>query len=96
MNIHETSRDSLTVVVPIAFDPDATRRFLIAERVAAGSKSAMGHRCSNLVEQIKSYQAAADPAQRAYLEASIRRSVAEIHAIKDRRAIEAQRALAAQ
>lgn len=78
----------MNLPIAAAFDPEATRRFLIAERVLAGSKSAMGHRCSNLVEQIKSYQTAADPAQRVYLEASIRRSVAEIQALKDGRAIE--------
>ena len=82
-------------LLPRSFDPEATRRFLIAERVEAGARSPMGFRCSNLIEQVKNYQTAAAPEQAAHLELSIRRSVAEIQAIKDRRMIESQRLLAA-
>lgn len=80
----------------LAFDPEATRRFLMAERVLAGAKSPMGHRCSNLIEQIKSYQSAPAAAQASYLEALIRRSVAEIQALKDRRLIGAPQSLTLQ
>jgi hypothetical protein len=48
MNIHETFGRSLTVVLP-----EDVRRDLIALRVKHGPLSAIGCRCSNIVELIQ-------------------------------------------
>lgn len=61
------------------FDVENSRRHLIALRVRFGADTAKGHRCSNLIEQIKNLEAATGE-QRANLQASIRKSIAELNA----------------
>lgn len=46
------SGGSVTVGLP-TFDFENTRRDLIALRVKHGADSAIGHRCSNIVEMLK-------------------------------------------
>jgi len=61
------------------FDLENARRDLIAKRVAAGANSEIGHRCSNLIEQLEHYRTA-EGEQREHLAKSIQRSLAELAA----------------
>lgn len=60
------------------FDLEDTRRQLIAKRQAAGADTPLGHRCSNLIEQLQNYAKAESEEQRERLRASIQKSMAEI------------------
>lgn len=62
-----------------AFDPAEARRQLIAKRVAAGADSEIGHRCSNLIEQLGNL-ATATGAQRANLIKLMEASMRDLHA----------------
>lgn len=59
------------------FDYENTRRDLIGKRTAAGADTPIGHRCSNLIEQLDNYRTA-EGEQRANLAKSIQRTVAEL------------------
>lgn len=59
------------------FEPEDTRRKLIAMRVKFGADRPAGHRCSNLVEQLDNYRTATGD-QKANLEASIRQQVTDL------------------
>jgi hypothetical protein len=61
------------------FDLDKTRADLIAKRVAAGADSPIGHRCSNLIEQLENLQGATGD-QRANLIKLIGASLRDLHA----------------
>jgi hypothetical protein len=61
------------------FDVENSRRHLIALRVKYGADSPKGHRCSNLIEQIKAMEGA-EGEQRANLQKSIRKSIEELNA----------------
>lgn len=60
------------------FDLENTRRKLIAKREAAGADTPLGHRCSNLIEQLQNYAKAESEDQRERLRASIQKSMSEI------------------
>src|SRR5438105_1653357 len=62
------------------FDLENTRRQLIAKRVAAGAESEIGHRCSNLIEQLEHYRTAVGD-QRANLAKGIQYQMAELTAL---------------
>lgn len=59
------------------FDLENTCRDLIAKRIAAGADTPIGHRCSNLIEQLDNYRTA-EGDQRANLAKSIQRTVTEL------------------
>lgn len=59
------------------FDLSAIRKQLDALRVKHGASSAIGHRCSNLIEQMKNYQDATGD-QRKGLEKRIAKSAADL------------------
>lgn len=59
------------------FDVETAQRDLIAKRAAAGADTPIGHRCSNLIEQLEHYQTATGD-QRANLAKSIQRSLTEL------------------
>lgn len=61
----------------IGFELENARRDLIAKRAAAGADTEIGHRCSNLIEQLEHYQNATGD-QRTNLAKSIRLSLAEL------------------
>jgi hypothetical protein len=61
------------------FDVENSRRHLIALRVKYGADSPKGHRCSNLIEQIKAMEGA-EGEQRTNLQKSIRKSIEELNA----------------
>lgn len=61
----------------IGFELEDTRRKLIAKREAVGADTPIGHRCSNLIEQLQNYQAA-EGEQKANLAKSIQQSMAEL------------------
>lgn len=67
------------------FDLENTRRQLIAKREAAGAKTEIGHRCSNLIEQLQNLRDATGD-QRAHLIAAIERSMTELAEIEARKA----------
>jgi hypothetical protein len=75
VNIQETNGRSVTVALP---DPIHARRQLIAKRVAAGADTPIGHRCSNLVELLDNYAKVESEEQRANIEASIRKQMADL------------------
>lgn len=58
-------------------DLENTRRNLIAKRVAAGADSEIGHRCSNLIEQLDNYRTA-EGEQKANLAKSIQQTLVEM------------------
>ena len=60
------------------FDLRETRRALIAKRVKAGAKTPLGHRYSNLIEQLQSLSAETDPQARRNLRRLISASVSDI------------------
>ncbi len=59
------------------FDHENARRDLIAKRTAAGADTPIGHRCSNLIEQLDAYRTA-EGDQRANLAKSIKLSLTEL------------------
>lgn len=59
------------------FDLENARRDLIAKRNAAGADTEIGHRCSNLIEQLENYRTA-EGDQRANLAKSIERTLKEL------------------
>ncbi len=59
------------------FDLKTARKDLIALRVKHGADTPIGHRCSNLIEQLKNLQDATGD-QRANLLKAISRSLSEI------------------
>lgn len=61
------------------FDIENSRRHLIALRVRFGADTPKGHRCSNLIEMIKNMETATGE-QRTNLQASIRKTIAELNA----------------
>ena len=61
------------------FDLDATRRSLIAMRVKHGAESPIGHRCSNLIEQLQNLETATGD-QRANLQKAIAQQLAGLGA----------------
>ena len=61
------------------FDVENSRRHLIALRTKFGADTPKGHRCSNLIEQIKNLEGATGE-QRTNLQAAIRKSIAELNA----------------
>lgn len=63
----------------MSFDIEETRRQLIAKRVAAGADTEIGHRCSNLIEQLENI-ATATGDQRANLIKLIEASMRDLHA----------------
>lgn len=63
------------------FDLENTRRELIAKRVAVGANTPIGHRCSNLIEQLDAYRTA-EGEQRQHLAKSIARSIADFDAFQ--------------
>jgi hypothetical protein len=62
------------------FDLETIRAQLDALRAKHGADTPIGHRCSNLIEQLKNYEAAT-PDLRRDLEKFISRSVAELAAL---------------
>jgi hypothetical protein len=70
------------LVVRQSFNMEAMRAFLIALREDVGSDSNLGHRCSNLVEQIKNYYLSESLYQRGNLQYLIARSVFEIKSLR--------------
>jgi hypothetical protein len=62
------------------FELENTRRDLIAMRVRHGADTPIGHRCSNIVEQLKNIQTASGD-QRVGLEAAIKKQLAELAAL---------------
>jgi hypothetical protein len=58
-----------------SFDLEDTRRQLIAKRNAAGADTPIGHRCSNLIEQLENLRGATGD-QREHLMKSIQKSMA--------------------
>lgn len=61
----------------INLDFENTRRDLIAKRTAAGADTPLGHRCSNLIEQLDAYRTA-EGEQKANLAKSIERTMIEL------------------
>lgn len=59
------------------FDPKTIRKHLDAMRAKYGAESPVGHRCSNLIEQLKNHQGATGE-QREFLEKKIAKSVADL------------------
>ena len=59
------------------FDLKAIRKQLTALRTRHGADSPVGHRCSNLIEQLKNYEEATGE-QRQELEKNIAKSVADL------------------
>jgi uncharacterized Ntn-hydrolase superfamily protein len=59
------------------FTFEDTRRQLIAKRNVAGADTPMGHRYSNLIEQLKAAQDATGD-QRTHLMAAIQKTMAEL------------------
>ena len=76
MNTQGTDGDSVTVELP---DWDATRRELIATRVAHGATSAIGSRCSNIVELLGNYQACPPGTDRLRLRNLVGQQMADLH-----------------
>lgn len=62
------------------FDVETSRRQLIAKRVAAGADTEIGHRCSNLIEQLENYGmlGSGNPAGQAALTELIEKSMSEL------------------
>ncbi len=56
----------------------AVRHDLIAIRAEHGHDSPIGHRCSNVLEQLENFVRAYDPDQRRRLDAAIMRQMAEL------------------
>ena len=79
MNRHRTKagKDGGSVTVGLPKLKDA-RRTLIAKRVAAGADTPIGHRCSNLTEQLENYARADNEDQREKLGKLIRRQMADL------------------
>jgi len=77
VNIHGTDGGSVTEELP------ATRRYLIALRVKFGSTSAVGRRCSNIVQQIQNLQDAANKDERQLLKEAIGKQMAELKQLTD-------------
>lgn len=76
VNEAETGPGSVTMVLPgFSLDLETTRRQLIAKRNSAGANTPIGHRCSNLIEQLENLQTATGD-QRTHLIASIQKSMA--------------------
>lgn len=63
------------------FDLENTRRDLIAMRVKHGANTPIGHRCSNLLEQLENLSKSTDQDQRHRLEKNISQTVAELAAL---------------
>lgn len=61
------------------FDVENSRRHLIALRVRFGADTPKGHRCSNLIEQIKAMETATGE-QRTHLQKAISRGITELNA----------------
>lgn len=59
------------------FDHEDTRRKLIAKRNEVGANTPLGHRCSNLIEQLENLREAAGD-QRTHLIKSIQKSMADL------------------
>jgi hypothetical protein len=59
------------------FDHEDTRRKLIAKRNEIGADTPIGHRCSNLIEQLENLRDATGD-QRAHLIKSIQKSMADL------------------
>lgn len=78
VNIHETDGGSVTVGLP-SFEMEDIRRKLIALRVQYGANTPVGHRCSNLIEQIQAFDKAGD--ERLALAKSIDRTMRELAAL---------------
>lgn len=75
MNTQGTDGGSVTVALP---DWDQTRRELIALRVTHGADSAIGHRCSNAIEQLETYQRCPAGTQRLALRNALGRTMTEL------------------
>lgn len=63
------------------FDEAAIRTSLLAMRKQHGAETPVGHRCSNLLEQLENRAKATDADQIRRLEKSIGQSVAELAAL---------------
>jgi hypothetical protein len=63
---------------PAARGCSADVRALTAMRARHGADSAIGHRCSNLVEQIRTYGKTRDEGTRARLEKNIHRQMTDL------------------
>lgn len=89
VNVSETRGLKSTYGVPDAgaFDLWAARRFIIAERVLAGADTALGHRCSNMIELIENYTMADNPTQVSAIKIRLFQTVQEIAEIKGRKAL---------
>ena len=82
VNIQETDGGSVTVALPDWWF-ESTRRDLIALRVKHGADTPIGHRCSNLIEQIKSYRSkvARDDFGADVIQRLIKRSMTELQSL---------------
>ena len=54
----------------------AVRKRLSTLRTRHGADSPVGHRCSNLIEQLKNYETETDPEAREQLKKNIAKSIA--------------------
>jgi hypothetical protein len=60
------------------FDLENTSRRLIALRLKLGARSPAGHRCSNLIEQLKNYERTTDEWQQANLAKGIKEQMHQL------------------
>jgi hypothetical protein len=60
------------------FSMEDTRRRLIALRLKLGARSPAGHRCSNLIEQLKNYERTTDEWQQANLAKGIKEQMHQL------------------
>lgn len=63
--------------IPQGFELERTHAYLIAKRNFYGADSAIGHRCSNIVEQLENHRNATGD-QKAALEKSIAQQMADL------------------
>ena len=73
---------STDLAIRPSFDMETRRAFLIALREDVGADTDLGHRCSNLVEQIKNYYLSDSAYQRENLQYLIAQSVFQIKALR--------------
>lgn len=70
------------LILGSGFNMENMRRILIREREMVRADTPIGHRCSNLVEQIENYYFSTDQQQRESLMYSIAKSLLEIRDLR--------------
>lgn len=63
------------------FDLETTRRDLIAMRLKHGAKSAIGFRCSNIIELLQTHEITSSPYIQAELVKNIKQQMADLAAL---------------